>query len=375
MSKRKPKYNPHQSKISVQDVRDYSTKDGASQANEEMRRIQLEIERLSKEKEAITPKEDKSLPRTTPAERVAEDDGKTKLPPPEEEKLPSWALTILHNNNLVRQEKNVQVINFNDSDNLIYNVTNIPIKQFTTLEFGRQVNITPTISQEGINIITKENNVVRHKTYFKPRYRCLRNSGKYTTGYDVAIESVLDSNADYWTLYPMDFITGEHSADFVYRKSNTTNGDSTQRFIFRCQAPGTYAFSVNCEVEMLWSEGNTSAQYSPCMFGMWISINESLSPGDTFATETGVLHYFKQGEYQRIAQHPWIPEIPSGGLTADNWETRKIIPLKGTVLWDLDCGDEVEFYRAKFYKNTNEHEYKIYGTLNIERVREDGFML
>lgn len=46
MPPKRPRIEPSQTKISVQDVRDYSTPQGAAMANEEMRRIQLALEQV-----------------------------------------------------------------------------------------------------------------------------------------------------------------------------------------------------------------------------------------------------------------------------------------------------------------------------------------
>lgn len=46
---RRTRHIPHQTKISVQDVRDYSTPEGASMANEEMRRLALKLDQLNEQ--------------------------------------------------------------------------------------------------------------------------------------------------------------------------------------------------------------------------------------------------------------------------------------------------------------------------------------
>jgi hypothetical protein len=61
MLKRRPTYKPHQSKISVEDVSDYTTPQGAAMANEEMRRLALEIEAAKKAAAPIAA-EEKAVP-------------------------------------------------------------------------------------------------------------------------------------------------------------------------------------------------------------------------------------------------------------------------------------------------------------------------
>lgn len=51
MPPKRPRIEPSQTKISVQDVRDYSTPEGAAMANEEMRRIQLALEQIQQQPE------------------------------------------------------------------------------------------------------------------------------------------------------------------------------------------------------------------------------------------------------------------------------------------------------------------------------------
>jgi hypothetical protein len=108
---------PHQNRLSVQDVRDYTTPQGASMANEEMRRLRLSIN-------DITDKLD--------AGGAAASGGGGKKP---EDKKPDdgggtgagtrWALSVKHNDTLVGKPKEIQSLNFKDPR--VINGTLLPI--------------------------------------------------------------------------------------------------------------------------------------------------------------------------------------------------------------------------------------------------------
>lgn len=54
MPPKRPRIAPSQTDLSVQDVRDYSTPDGAAMANEEMRRLKLAVQKIQADQEQVT---------------------------------------------------------------------------------------------------------------------------------------------------------------------------------------------------------------------------------------------------------------------------------------------------------------------------------
>lgn len=94
---------PSQTDLSVQDVRDYSTPDGAASANEEMRRLRFAIEQVEVKVDTV---------------RVP-DIAQPEKPP---DLLTTWAQTYLHNGDRV-VGKEVQVVNFVDGGGVEFVLT------------------------------------------------------------------------------------------------------------------------------------------------------------------------------------------------------------------------------------------------------------
>lgn len=105
MAKRTPTYVPHQSKFSVQDVRDYSTPAGSSMANEEMRRLKNVVNKIAATATAgggtgaIGASYKPATGTTTPTEPQTTTD---------------YAFTVKHNGVVLPTAKKVQVLNFID---------------------------------------------------------------------------------------------------------------------------------------------------------------------------------------------------------------------------------------------------------------------
>jgi len=135
MAKKKPIYRPKQSKISVQDVRDYSSPDGAASANEEMRRLQFRLEDLAEK---------------VPAGFNGDDAKPVPKPPTLEELL--WAQSYLHNGEKV-VSKEVQVVNFIDSHTVKFDLSWAFNTNTNWIESddgkAQQVNITASVEPVG----------------------------------------------------------------------------------------------------------------------------------------------------------------------------------------------------------------------------------
>lgn len=106
---------PHQNRLSVQDVRDYTTPQGAAMANEEMRRLRIGInEALEVAKQGGTP--DDGGRGATPRRPSTPDGDGTGTGGG------GWALTVKHNDIIVGVPKQIQGLNFKNpkviSDNL-----------------------------------------------------------------------------------------------------------------------------------------------------------------------------------------------------------------------------------------------------------------
>ena len=132
MSKRRPLDIKHQSKISVQDVRDYSTPEGSSMAGEEMRRIALEIDQLKV-----------IVPDIVKAEKA---DAPTVAKPQAVTPAERWALTIKHNGAVIPTPLNVQVINFADNDNITYSITPESAGSYKTVGRGVGIKVQPKVT-------------------------------------------------------------------------------------------------------------------------------------------------------------------------------------------------------------------------------------
>jgi len=105
---------PHQNRLSVQDVRDYTTPQGAAMANEEMRRLRIGInEALEVAKQGGAP--DDAGKGITPKKPTKPDGDGTG-------DGGGWALTVKHNDIIVGVPKQIQGLNFKNpqvfSDNL-----------------------------------------------------------------------------------------------------------------------------------------------------------------------------------------------------------------------------------------------------------------
>ena len=152
---------PSQTRISVQDVIDYSTPAGSSMANEEMRRIRLELEQQRKSVEQMIADakaggaDDGDGAPTSPAPKDIPDSA--PQPPTYYDahnyNITEWALTGKHKGEIVGIRRLVQSLNFIDGQELgtshpwadypiLFNLESVELEQMLkTLPMAHQINI------------------------------------------------------------------------------------------------------------------------------------------------------------------------------------------------------------------------------------------
>jgi len=101
---------PHQNKLSVQDVRDYSTPAGASMANEEMRRLRLYVNEVANKVDTKTGGDTPSAITPTKINNTPGMDSK----PDSFGGVDSGLLSVKHNNILVGEPRHVESLNYLD---------------------------------------------------------------------------------------------------------------------------------------------------------------------------------------------------------------------------------------------------------------------
>jgi hypothetical protein len=100
---------PHQNKLSVQDVRDYSTPAGASMANEEMRRLRLYVNEVS---DKVDTKAAGSPTSNTPTKIITTPEMDSK--PDSFGAVDNGLLSVKHNNIVVGEPQNIEALNYID---------------------------------------------------------------------------------------------------------------------------------------------------------------------------------------------------------------------------------------------------------------------
>lgn len=108
MPPKRPRIVPSQTNLSVQDVRDYSTSDGASMANEEMRRLKMALQEVQeKQAQAVTDQQAAISPTPTPS---------APTPPETVTSTYTWTLKAENYREAVIQDK--QVVTFRGIDGI-----------------------------------------------------------------------------------------------------------------------------------------------------------------------------------------------------------------------------------------------------------------